>query len=89
MFNNGAYGNVLRDQQRLYEGREIASRLRNPDFVALAEVCGARDAGADAGALRAALAAGALERDDAELIVVPVDPATEASPWPLLMPRGG
>ena len=42
VFDNSAYGNVLRDQQRLYEGREVASRLRNPDFAALAEVCGVR-----------------------------------------------
>ena len=88
VFDNGAYGNVLRDQHRLYEGREVASRLRNPDFAALAEVCGVRATRAQTpDALRDALA-GALERDEPELIVVPVDPATEVSPWPLLMPAG-
>ncbi|UGS34753.1 hypothetical protein DSM104329_01135 [Capillimicrobium parvum] len=80
---------MLRDQHRLYEGREVASRLRNPDFAALAEVCGVRATRAQTpDALRDALA-GALERDEPELIVVPVDPATEVSPWPLLMPRAG
>jgi acetolactate synthase-1/2/3 large subunit len=37
VFNNNAFGNVLRDQQRLFEGRVIGSELRNPDFVKLAE----------------------------------------------------
>jgi acetolactate synthase-1/2/3 large subunit len=41
VFNNNAYGNVLLDQQRLFEGREIASRLHNPDFAALAQSFGA------------------------------------------------
>ena len=33
--NNASYGNVLRDQQRLYEGRHSGSVLTNPDFVGL------------------------------------------------------
>jgi acetolactate synthase-1/2/3 large subunit len=89
VFDNGAYGNVLRDQHRLYDGREVASRLENPDFAAVARACGVRATRADTpDALRDALGA-ALERDEAEVIVVPVDRATEVSPWPLLMPRGG
>jgi len=88
VFDNGAYGNVLRDQHRLYEGREIASRLVNPDFAAVARACGVRATRAQTpAALRDALA-GALDRDEPELVVVPVDPASERSPWPLLMPRG-
>ena len=30
VFNNSAYGNVLRDQRRLFEGRDSGSALRNP-----------------------------------------------------------
>ena len=41
VFNNGAFGNVLLDQRRLYEGREVGARLRNPDFAAVAEAFGA------------------------------------------------
>lgn len=41
VFNNEAFGNVLLDQQRLFEGREVGSRLRNPDFAALAQTFGA------------------------------------------------
>ena len=41
VFNNNAFGNVLLDQQRLYEGREVGARLHNPDFAAAAEAFGA------------------------------------------------
>ena len=37
VFADGAYGNVRRMQQELYDNRTIASDLTNPDFVALAE----------------------------------------------------
>ena len=41
VFNNNAFGNVLLDQQRLFEGREVGARLHNPDFAAAAEAYGA------------------------------------------------
>jgi acetolactate synthase-1/2/3 large subunit len=41
VFNDRAYGNVLRMQKELYGGRVIASTLHNPDFVAFAESFGA------------------------------------------------
>ena len=41
VFEDGAYGNVKRMQEDLYDGRVIASELRNPDFVRLAESFGA------------------------------------------------
>jgi len=42
VFNDGAYGNVQRMQKQLYDNRVIASDLRNPDFVKLAESFGAQ-----------------------------------------------
>src|SRR6202034_1155831 len=36
VFNNSAYGNVMRDQRRLFDGRDSGAALRNPDFVAFA-----------------------------------------------------
>jgi len=42
VFNDGAYGNVLRMQKELYGGRVVASELLNPDFVTFAESFGAR-----------------------------------------------
>ena len=38
--NNSSYGNVLRDQQRMFEGRHSGSVLTNPDFVAYAKAFG-------------------------------------------------
>ena len=37
VLNNSSYGNVLRDQQRLYEGRDSGSMLHNPDFQVYAQ----------------------------------------------------
>ena len=84
LFNNGAYGNVLRDQQTGFGGRLIGSELRNPDFQGLAASFGvaayrvAAAAELEA-ALRQALAAGTPA-----LIEVVVDRTTEVSPWPFI-----
>ena len=42
VFNDNAFGNVLRDQQTRFDGRDIGAKLHNPDFVRLAEAYGAR-----------------------------------------------
>jgi acetolactate synthase I/II/III large subunit len=62
--NNSSYGNVLRDQQRMFEGRHSGSVLTNPDFTAYARAFGVsawRVENADElrDALREALAANA------------------------------
>jgi acetolactate synthase I/II/III large subunit len=91
LFNNGAYGNVMRDQTRLYDGRVLGAALANPDFVALAGSYGIHAERTDTpGGLRAALER-ALGRSEPALIEVPVDPSSERSPWQFLMPpsRGG
>ena len=41
VFNNGALGASNYDQQHRFRGREIGTRLHNPDFVQLAEAYGA------------------------------------------------
>ena len=74
VFNDNAYGNVLRDQTNQFDGRIIGAELHNPDFVRLAEAYGARgvrveDPGALESALREALAVAAPA-----LIEVPVGP---------------
>ena len=72
--NDAAYGNVLRAQQEEFGGRVVGTRLRNPDFPALAAAFGiSGQRAADAGALRSALAA-ALEADAPALIEVPLGP---------------
>jgi acetolactate synthase-1/2/3 large subunit len=86
LFDNGAYGNVLRDQERRFEGRVIGAELINPDFAALARsyhIEARRASTPDE--LRRALE-GALGAGDPSLIVVPVDRKLEASPWEFLMP---
>ena len=40
VFNNGAYGNVRRDQMTRFEGRVIASDLPHIDYLKLAEAQG-------------------------------------------------
>lgn len=85
LFNNGAFGNVVRDQQTGFGGRLIGSRLHNPDFLALAQSFGVsaqRVATPDGleRALRAMLAA-----DKPAVIEVAIDQASEVSPWPFIM----
>ncbi len=40
VFNDSAFGNVKRNQKETFDGRYIASDLKNPDFVKLAEAFG-------------------------------------------------
>ena len=83
VFNDGAYGNVKRIQRELYGNRVIASDLRNPDFVRLAESFGLsarRATSADALRRRPRPRAG---RGPSRLIEVPV--GEMPSPWPYIM----
>ncbi|MDA0770135.1 MAG: hypothetical protein BZY79_06300 [SAR202 cluster bacterium Casp-Chloro-G4] len=40
VFNDSAFGNVLRDQRNMFEGRAYGSELKNPDFMKLADAFG-------------------------------------------------
>lgn len=74
VFNDNAYGNVLRAQMENFDGRVIGTQLHNPDFVKLAECYGARGVLAnDAAALETALS-DALTYAKPTLIEVPVGP---------------
>jgi len=89
LFNNSAYGNVLRDQRRLFDGRESGSALRNPDFQAYARSFGVpawqvRDAEGLRTALREALGAGSPA-----LIEVQTDITQEYAPWEFIAPGRG
>ncbi|MXY93585.1 MAG: thiamine pyrophosphate-binding protein [Caldilineaceae bacterium SB0670_bin_27] len=56
VFNDNAYGNVLRAQMEEFDGHVLGTRLHNPDFVALAQSFGAHGVLAeDADALQEAL----------------------------------
>ncbi|MCY3709355.1 MAG: thiamine pyrophosphate-binding protein [Caldilineaceae bacterium] len=79
VFNDSAYGNVLRMQKLDYGGRVIASELHNPDFVAFAQSFGARALRVHTpGELRSALS-DAFTADLPVLIEVPV--GEMPAPW--------
>jgi acetolactate synthase-1/2/3 large subunit len=83
VFDDGAYGNVRRMQRQLYGNRIIASDLRNPDFVPLAQSFGMaaqQISGPDH--LAEALAV-ALARDEPALLSVKVGEMPD--PWPHIM----
>lgn len=86
VFNNGAFGNVLRDQQQRYDGRIIGSELVNPDFVKLADSFGMAGQRVNTPAgLQQALEK-ALASNAPALIEVQVERQNEISPWEFLMP---
>jgi acetolactate synthase I/II/III large subunit len=86
LFNNSAYGNVLRDQRRLFQGRESGASLRNPDFQLYAKSFGVPSwRVTDAPGLRAALK-DALGANAPALIEVVTDVTKESSPWEFIVP---
>jgi len=86
VFNNEAFGNVLLDQQRLYEGREIGARLRNPDFAAVAEAFGAAGYTVRTPEDLETTLAKALADGHPAVIEVTAKLGGTASPWKYLMP---
>ena len=72
VFNDNAYGNVLRDQVTKFDGRSIGADLHNPDFMKLADAYGVRGVRVhEADELEVALAE-ALKVERPSLIEVPV-----------------
>ncbi len=86
LFNNSAYGNVMRDQHRLFDGRDSGSALQNPDFQMFARSFGVKSwRVSDADGLRAALVE-ALAANAPALIEVVTDIGKETAPWKYLAP---
>jgi acetolactate synthase-1/2/3 large subunit len=89
VFNNSAYGNVMRDQHRLFEGRDSGSALRNPDFQAFAASFGVPAwKVTDAEGLRGALQE-ALRTPSPTFIEVMTDITKETAPWRFISPTRG
>ncbi len=87
LFNNNAYGNVLRDQQVGFANRLIGSSLRNPDFPAFAAAFGVEAHRVEfPQALRPVLKA-ALKAGRPVLIEVAVAQGSEVSPWEFIHPK--
>jgi acetolactate synthase-1/2/3 large subunit len=89
LFNNSSYGNVLRDQRRLFQGRDSGSKLRNPDFQAYAKSFGVPSwRVTDADGLRSALQE-AIVTNSPTLIEVMTDITQEYAPWEFIAPGRG
>ena len=84
VFNNRAFGNVLRDQQQSFGGRLIGAELCNPDFVQLAHSFGITAHRVASPAELAALLPQALLENRPVLIEIPLERGSEASPWPFI-----
>lgn len=92
VFNNRAYGNVLRDQRTNFSNRTIGAALHNPDFLALAAAFGVAAVRVNSPeALRPALAR-AIAAGTPQLIEIEVPQGIEVSPWEFvhvkMRPRG-
>lgn len=87
LFNNNSYGNVLRDQQQLYGGRDVSSKLLTPDFAKVAEAFGVTYFNASTPANLRTVLESAFKSDTPCLIEVPIEQGSETSPWEFLMPQ--
>ncbi|MDB5512764.1 MAG: acetolactate synthase, large subunit [Enterovirga sp.] len=86
VFNNGAYGNVRRDQRESFGGRVIASDLVNPDFVAMARAFGAEAERVDSPEAFRPVLERALADGRPWLIEIDVGRDSETSPWRFIHP---
>ena len=74
VFNDGAFGNVLRDQKEMFNGRTIGAELQNPDFVKLAEAYGVTGMKAENPQEFHSALSKAVDLDAPVLIEVPMGP---------------
>ncbi len=86
LFNNNAFGNVLRDQQTRFGNRIIGSVLENPDFQLLAKSFGIETHKVDSPETLKSVLAGALQANHPVLIEVAVPQGSETSPWEFIIP---
>ncbi|MDQ3702020.1 MAG: thiamine pyrophosphate-binding protein, partial [Chloroflexota bacterium] len=74
VFDDGAFGNVLRTQRESFEGHTIGTELRNPSFAKLAEVFGMPGVRAETPAALTGALRDALTHKGPVMIEVPVGP---------------
>ena len=79
VFNDGAFGNVRRIQQEQFAGRTIASDLRNPNYVQLAEAFGVTGRSTDSPAGLATHLDEAIKANEPTLIEIQV--SAMPHPW--------
>jgi acetolactate synthase-1/2/3 large subunit len=81
VFNNNAFGNVLRDQQLGFNNRIMCAELQNPDFVKLAESFGVEAHRVHSPAELRPVLHNAFSVAGPVLIEIPIPRGSEASPW--------
>lgn len=89
LFNNGAFGNVLRDQQVGFGNRVIGSVLQNPDFMLFARAFGIEGHRVSSPEALKPVLAKALAAGKPVLIEIEVPQGSEASPWEFIHPKRG
>jgi acetolactate synthase-1/2/3 large subunit len=87
LFNNGSYGNVLRDQRRLYDGRHCGAELTNPDFQVYAKAFGVRSWRVTGAAELRNAVGEALAANVPCLVEVMTDITKEPSPFRFISPH--
>lgn len=85
VFNDSAFGNVRRIQTEEFDGRTIASDLKNPDYVKLAEAFGIAGRRATTPLELETHLGEAITADEPTLIEIPVQPMP--NPWKVLALR--
>ena len=86
VFNNSAYGNVLRDQKTRYGNRVIGAALDNPDFLLLAKSFGIEAHRVASPTALAPVLRKAIRAKGPVLIEIEVAQGEEASPWAFIHP---
>jgi acetolactate synthase-1/2/3 large subunit len=86
VFNNAAYGNVLRDQQTAFANRLIGSVLDNPDFMLLAKAFGIEGHRVTSPAQLGRVLAKTMKTPKPVLIEIEVPQGSEVSPWEFIHP---
>jgi acetolactate synthase I/II/III large subunit len=87
LFNNKAYGNVLRDQQTNFGNRIIGATLQNPDFMLLAKAFGVEAHRVNSPETLRPCLAKALASKQPVLIEIDVTGVSEVSPWEFIVPK--
>ncbi|MBO0740172.1 MAG: hypothetical protein J2P51_01940 [Hyphomicrobiaceae bacterium] len=86
VFNNGAYGNVLRDQKTAFANRVIGSVLDNPDFMLLAKAFAIEGHRVTSPTQLGRVLAKVIKTPKPVLIEIAVPQGSEVSPWEFIHP---
>ncbi|MEQ1611928.1 MAG: thiamine pyrophosphate-dependent enzyme, partial [Hyphomicrobiaceae bacterium] len=81
LFNNNAFGNVMRDQKERFGNRVIGATLENPDFMTLAKAFGIEGHRVSSPEELRPVLAKALDTKKPVLIEIEVPQGSEVSPW--------